>query len=297
VIEKTNLGHILPPLGKLLVSDIEPEDISGYQQRRLREGASPKTINLEVGTLRGILRRHKVWALIQQDVRMLPVNEEVGRAIDVDEESRLMAACLKSRSRSLHPAVVLSLNTGMRYSDVRLLSWKQVDLIAATVKVGRSKTYYGTGRTIPLSPVALEVMKNWAAQFGKREPENYVFPAERYGASGDLFLACAYNTDSSKPIGSFKKAWEAAKRQAKVQCRFHDLRHTACTRMLEAGVPFSVVASVMGWSPATTIRMTKRYGHIGQAAQREAVEAIARPRKLDVDDDVRLPPKSAGRLQ
>ena len=45
--------------------------------------------------------------------------------------------------------------------------------------------------------------------------------------------------------------------------------------MLEAGVPFPVLAVLMGWSPATTVRMAKRYGHIGQKALRAAVEAIS----------------------
>ena len=44
--------------------------------------------------------------------------------------------------------------------------------------------------------------------------------------------------------------------------------------MLEAGVPFSVVATIMGWSPFTTVRMARRYGHIGQTAQRQAVNAL-----------------------
>ena len=47
--------------------------------------------------------------------------------------------------------------------------------------------------------------------------------------------------------------------------------------MLEAGVPFSVVSTIMGWSASTTVRMSKRYGHIGHSAQRLAVEAICEP--------------------
>src|SRR5262249_1118598 len=74
---------------------------------------------------------------------------------------------------------------------------------------------------------------------------------------------------------SWKEAWEKARAEAKVRCRFHDFRHTGCTRMLEAGVPFQVVAELMGWSPATTIRMAKRYGHIGQESLRKAVNSIA----------------------
>jgi hypothetical protein len=47
--------------------------------------------------------------------------------------------------------------------------------------------------------------------------------------------------------------------------------------MLEAGVPFPVLAMIMGWSPATTVHMAKRYGDIGQSVLRRAVEAISAP--------------------
>ncbi|MGH9350742.1 MAG: hypothetical protein ACRD2G_01040, partial [Terriglobia bacterium] len=51
-IEESNLKHILPALGGKLTIDIQPVDISRYQAERQKEGAAPKTINLEVGTVR-----------------------------------------------------------------------------------------------------------------------------------------------------------------------------------------------------------------------------------------------------
>jgi hypothetical protein len=125
----------------------------------------------------------------------------------------------------------------------------------------------GEGRFIPLNSRAVGVLSWWAAQFPDRLPSHCVFPSEHYGAAGDKFIACVYKTDPLRPIGRWKEAWEAAKIRAGVSCRFHDLRHTACTRMLEAGVPFAVVAEPMGWSASTAIRMAKRYGHIGQNAR------------------------------
>ena len=83
-----------------------------------------------------------------------------------------------------------------------------------------------------------------------------------------------YDIDPSKPIKSWKEAWETVKENAGVQVRFHDLRYTCVTRLLEGGAPLLVVASILGWSPATTARMAKRYGHIGQVAQRQAVEIL-----------------------
>jgi integrase len=276
-IEQANLKHILPTFGRRLVTDIEAKDISQYQQQRLKENASPKTINLEVGTLRAILRRNRLWAAIQPDVRMLPTRDDVGRAVTPEEEAKLLTACGESRSRSLLPAVTLALNTCMRYSEIRLLRWRQVDFAGRCLSVGKSKSHYGTGRTIPLNARADAVLEFWSSNFPDRQPAHYVFPSERYGAAGNAFKACVYRTDPTKPIGRWKEAWESARDRAGVQCRFHDLRHTGCTRMLEAGVPFPVLAVLMGWSPATTVRMAKRYGHIGQKALRAAVEAISSP--------------------
>lgn len=298
-IEQANLKHILPAFGAKLTVDIQPVDISRYQASRQAEGASPKTINLEIGTLRAILRKNRLWANLQPDVRMLRVSDDVGKAISADDETQLLQECNTSRSRSLYPAVVLSLSTAMRYSETRLLKWKQIDFASRTVWVGKSKTRHGDGRPIPMNDRAFQVMSMWAENFPGRQPEHYVFPAERYGASGDgsnggkftAGKACVHSTDATKPIGDWKEAWEAARERAKVSCRWHDLRHTACTRMLEAGAPFSVVATIMGWSPSTAVRMSRRYGHIGQAAQREAVKALeaAQPKQdaRAADDAVR----------
>jgi integrase len=274
-IEQANLKHLLPTFGKLLITDIDGKDISRYQQKRLEQQASPKTVNLEIGTLRAILRRNRLWAEIQPDVRMLTTRDDIGQAISSGQEENLLEACGDSRSRSLLPAVTLALNTCMRHSEIRLLRWEQIDFSNHYVTVGKSKSDSGTGRVIPLNARAYAVLEFWASNFPDRKPTDYVFPKERYGASGNDFSACAYKTDPTKPIGRWKEAWEAARTRAGVHCRFHDLRHTGCTRMLEAGAPFPLVARIMGWSTATTVRMAKRYGHIGHEALRSAVESIS----------------------
>ncbi|HUZ45214.1 MAG TPA: tyrosine-type recombinase/integrase [Terriglobia bacterium] len=273
-IEEQNLEHLKPHFGGKLLGDIAPEDVARYQQARLDEGASPKTINLEMGTVRAILRRNRLWANLQPDVKMLPTRDDIGQAITPEQETKLLEECNKSRSRSLYPAVTLALSTAMRYSEIRLLTWKQIDFVGKRVWVGASKTEYGEGRPIPMNGRAFQVMSMWAEAFPNRQPEHFVFPAEKYGAAGDDFKPCFHSTDPTKPIGDWKEAWEAARKRAGVSCRFHDLRHTACTRMLESGTPLSVVATIMGWSPSTTVRMSRRYGHIGQAAQVEAVKAL-----------------------
>jgi hypothetical protein len=149
----------------------------------------------------------------------------------------------------------------------------------------------------------MAALRFWATHFPDRTPENFVFPSERYGGAGDGFLHSpkAYHVDPAKPIGSIKEAWEAARlRAAKIlagkdttddaepeeeavqaekirplSCRFHDLRHTAVSRMLNAGIPIAKVAKIVGWSASTMVLMAKRYGHFSLNELREAVESIS----------------------
>jgi integrase len=287
-IEESNLKHLKPVFGGMLFCDIKADDIAAYQSARQREKAAPKTINLEVGTLRAILRKHRLWANIQPDIQMLRVRDDVGRALTEDEESALLRECRNSRSRSLYVAVEMALGTCMRYSEIRLLRWNQIDFQKGELRVGQSKTEYGEGRIIPLNKRIRTVLEFWADRFPNRKPNEFVFPFERYGGRGkdDVFGfsgSIAYGTDASRPVGDWKEGWEAAKKRAGVTCRFHDLRHTGCTRMLEAGVPFSVVSDVMGWSASTAVRMAKRYGHIGHLARREAVDKLANATVFDAE--------------
>ena len=57
--------------------------------------------------------------------------------------------------------------------------------------------------------------------------------------------------------------------------RFHDLRHTTATKLLEQGTPIAVVAQILGWSASTAVHMAKRYGHIRPEVQRQALAAVA----------------------
>jgi integrase len=101
----------------------------------------------------------------QPDVKLPRSREDVGRALSADEEYRLLIACKKNRSRSLYPASLLSLHTGLRNEELRLLRWRQADLLAGQITVGKSKTAGGTGRIVPLSQTALRCLQEWRSEF------------------------------------------------------------------------------------------------------------------------------------
>jgi hypothetical protein len=82
---------------------VKTEDRDGIQ--RISEKAAPKTINLEIGTVRAILRRHRLWANLQPDVRMLAARDDVGKALTIEDEKKLLNGCAEIRRDTASAAV------------------------------------------------------------------------------------------------------------------------------------------------------------------------------------------------
>ena len=315
-IVRYSLGHLLPILGKKLLVDIEARDIVKYQNSRLAEGASNRTVNIEVGMLRQIMRKYGAWARIQTDVTMLKEKDDAGQALTPEQETMLLLECGRSASRALFPFVALALETGARYNTIRTLQWGNIDFANRCHKFGKDKTASGTGRTIPLNQRAIETLKFWAQQFPNRQPSHFVFPSERYGLHGSKGTfggtVQVYDYDAEKPVGTIQSAWQSAKRRTQRHCpnckdgtlvdqekpaqgfvcascklelselpagltrlRFHDLRHSAVSRMIAARVPIPIIAKIVGWSSSTMAKMAARYGHFGIEELRSAVESIS----------------------
>jgi integrase len=264
------LKHVREILGTMLVCEIEARNIVTYQKARLTQFAAAATINKEIACLASILSDWGVWEQVRRDVKRLDENEEAGRALSRDEEKRLLecASVIGQHFGNwtpLYTVTVLGLNTGMRHKEIRTLRWKNLDLENRVLRVGESKTAAGKGRPIPLTQPAWAALDMWASRFPDRKPEYFVFPACENG-----------RIDSQRPIANWRTAWRRACREAGLDgLRFHDLRHTAATKLLEEGTPIAVVAHILGWSASTAVRMAKRYGHIRPEVQRQALNAVA----------------------
>lgn len=293
------LKRVRASLGTMLVCDIEARDIVAYQRTRLAQDASGATINKETFCLSSILSDHGIWGRVRRDVKKLEENQDAGRALNRDEENRLLSLTSvigrhQGNWTPLYPVTVLGLNTGMRHKEIRRLRWKHVDLKNRVLKVAESKTDAGKGRPVPLTQHAWAALDMWASRFPKREAEHFVFPACENG-----------RIDPERSIADWRTAWrrltsviecprcselqQPAENCRNHECnvdihelkssltglRFHDLRHTAATKLLEQGTPFAVVAQILGWSASTAVRMAKRYGHIRPEVQRQALAGVA----------------------
>jgi len=260
------LAHVRRLLGSTVLPDLTEDAIRTYIRTRLNEGAAGRTVNMELGELSRSIE--KPWSLLWPKVRKLEERKDVGKALSPKEESKLIAAVVDyaspNRSQTLGTFIRTALLTGMRSGEIASLTWGQVDLAQRIVTVGKAKTSSGTGRQIPMNPQLFEVFSAHAEwftrRFGDTRPAYYLFPFGKPTPN-----------DPTRPITDMTSAWEALRKRAGVQCRLHDLRHTAATKMAEAGVPESTTLALMGHMSRA---MMERYSHIRMAAKREAVEAL-----------------------
>lgn len=292
------LKHLKAILGSLLICEIESRDVVEYQRTRLAQDAAGATVNKEIACLSSILGEYGIWEQLRRDVKGLDENEP-GRALTREEEKWLLehASHVGAHQGSwtpLYTVTALALNTGMRHKEIRTLRWSDVDLENRILRVAESKTEAGRGRPIPLTQPACAVLDMWASRFPNKMPEHFVFPTCENG-----------RINPERPIANWRSAWRnvtttihcptcchpqnpgitcnneecrADIRDVKSSIaglRFHDLRHTAATKLLEQGTSFPIVAQILGWSASTAVRMAKRYGHIRPEVQRQALDAVA----------------------
>jgi integrase len=261
------VGNVKRQLGELMAVDVTEQTVTAYQTMRLKEKASPKTINEEVGFLlrllgdagdviRTRLRRRKALKLA--------VPRGPGKAYTPEQKAAMLAAAKGARSRAIYPALTLALNAGMRDAEIRCLQWLRLDLSKAYLTVGDSKTEAGEGRTIPLNSVLLEAMvdysKWYTKRFGAIRQDWYVFP---FGKPRP--------TDPTRPMVTLKTSWNNARRKAKVQGRWHDNRHTLITDLAESGAADETIRDIAGH---VSKQMLKHYSHIRMEAKRRALESI-----------------------
>jgi len=264
--------HLKPVLGALLLCDIDAGRIASYQARRKSEDASARTLNKELQVLRQILKRYKLWANLQDDVKFERESDHnIGKAMSDEDETRLLSSC---ESNPLLRAVVsLALNTALRKNEIRTLRWQQIDLLERTLTVGRTKTEGGSGRVIPLNSVGYTALVRWAGRFPEAKPGDYVFPScEAAGIEREH--PDAERIDPSRPIKSWRSAWRRALKDAGLSIRFHDLRHTCLTKLAEGQASEQTRMSIAGH---LSRKMLEHYSHIRMAAKRVALEAIAKP--------------------
>jgi integrase len=242
--------------------------------------AGPATLNAELGILRRILKRARLWARVADDVRPLKEPATIGRALSEDEQQRLLkTAVMRPEWETAYLAAILCLNTTARGCELKGLAWQDVDLFSRTLTIRKSKTAAGE-RIVPLTTVACSALARLRARaesFGPVEPAHYVFAAftPKFTFSGKAVVD--YNVtgfDPTRHLNSWRSAWRTLTKKAGLPgFRFHDLRHCAITTLAESGASDSTIMAIAGH---VSRRMLERYSHVRMEAKRAALETLAK---------------------
>ncbi|MCH7951010.1 MAG: tyrosine-type recombinase/integrase [Candidatus Dadabacteria bacterium] len=246
------LSNLCKYFGDKRLSEITPKDIEDYKRMRLKE-VKPATINRALSCLKHLFNLAKRWKKYFGDnpvsqVEFFEENNKLERVLTLEEEEKLLACS----APHLRPIILCALNTGMRKGEILNLKWSNIDMENNLITIEATNTKSKKPKRIYVNSTLRGILLEQRLK--------------NAGGSEHVFLGA-----NGEPIKWLRTAFENACRRANIiNLRFHDLRHTAATRMVESGANIVAVSRILGHS---TLSMTMRYAH-PDASLREAVEKL-----------------------
>lgn len=247
--EVSAMNHLVEEIGAgQPIANIEEKEIEAY--RAARKGASVATINRELAILSASL----TWAIKQRWIRTRPrftlpnPRNTRTRFLTKDEARQLIEAC----PDGLRPFVQTALFTGMRRGEILAMEWSWIDLHRSMIDIPGTATKNGEGRHVPIIPSMRRVLEEARDRAMVDCP--FVFPA----------------SGRKTTFWAFGSAWrQTIKKLGIVDLRFHDLRHTFASWLVQAGESLYTVAAILGHKD---LKMTQRYSHLAPGHLQAAAE-------------------------
>ena len=197
-----------------------------------------------------LIELSRLFALAVKELRVMDANpcasvkkpkvsNEVVRFLSDYERTALLKACRESESADLYLFVLFALTTGARKGEIAALEWPHVDLKRRWATFPRTKN--GEARGVPITTAV-------CALLAARPRDGRVFPID------------------------ITKAWNTAiARAGIVNFRFHDLRHSCGSALVQNGANLAEVATLLGHKG---LAMTLRYSHVGNAGTSRLVDRV-----------------------
>ncbi|MEA3466673.1 MAG: site-specific integrase [Thermodesulfobacteriota bacterium] len=246
--EKTSANVLRKSFFKLNLKEITPALVAAFRDKRLKT-VGPSTIKKDLALLSHLYTIARTeWALeLNNPVASIrKPTKPAGRLrlLSKDEARYLLEICKKSRNEKLYPYVQLLLHTGMRPSEGAGLAWGQVDIDTRIIDLTITKT---KPRRVPLTIMAVEILLHvMPEQCNKKMP---IFLPQKTSS-----------TVQRRPNLFFRRAFDNAIKKAGIDdFHMHDLRHTAASYLLMAGVDLRTLADILGHS---SMQMVQRYTHL-----------------------------------
>ena len=236
------VSHFSKLFGDKRLEEITATDIDTFKSRRLNSGIKPNTIARDLVVIRHLFnyayKRKKFFGRNPVSESGLPqFNDNTERILSVMEETELLKHC----SSKLACIIKFALNTCMRRDEILFLKWDWVDLKDGFINIPHTHSKSNRSRKVPINSVVRKILLRRKLQ---SNGSNDVFQISDSISGARTWLQRSFS--------------QACKKAGIEGLRFHDLRHTAATRLVEGGIPLHSVSVYLGH---LSTRMTERYSH------------------------------------
>ena len=218
--------------GDRKLSNISAKEIDDYKTIRLQQ-VKPATVNRELAALRHLFYLAEKWDKFYgknpvAKSGLLKEDNLQERILSFEEEKLL----IQNSSPHLVPILVTALNTGMRKMEVLTLTWKDINFDTNFITIRKDISKSKKVRRIPINTKLRGVLLKQ-----KIKTQH----------SGNVFLTNEGLPYSPKNPSALKRTFGTARKKAGIEgLRFHDLRHTAATRMIENTGNRVAVCKILG---------------------------------------------------
>jgi len=259
--KKTQAGDVRhlqwadPYLGEQYLDEINRALLDKIGAAKLATRVAPATVNRQMEVIRAILNKaEKEWEWIDRApaVRMLPEPKRRIRWLSRAEADRLLTAL----PAHLSAMARFALATGLREANVTGLQWSQVDLVRRVAWIHADQAKNGRPLGVPLNKEAVVLLRY---QLGNHK--EYVF------------------TYRGRPVKKCNtQAWRKALKKVSISdFRWHDLRHTWASWLVQNQTPLHALQELGGWSD---IRMVQRYAHLAPEHLSEYADRLCKLREV-----------------
>lgn len=215
--------------------------------------ATPVTTSTKakhLALMKAILRSaERDWKWLEKApvIKVPSVRNKRVRWLEPEEAKRLVDEC----PEPLKSVVKFALSTGLRRSNIINMEWQQIDMQRRVAWVNPEDSKSNRAIGVALNDTACKVLRD---QIGNHHKWVFVHMKSGYRPDGTA-------TPSVRKMRvDDQRAWNAACRRAGIEdFRFHDLRHTWASWLIQSGVPLSVLQEMGGWE---SIEMVRRYAHL-----------------------------------
>lgn len=270
-------NHIRPELGHYYLQKFQPTVIQKFFTQKVQQGLSKNMVNGLYGILSSSLTHALKWGFIKfNPLSMVTLPKQEGsKDVVALTPDQLVKIVKRIKGGNMYLAFIIALNTGLRVGEVCGLEWSDINFEFKSMQITKilqkqngawvfttPKTKSST-RNILMNDTLIQELKKHQIQQGLNRWKY----KEHYTENN---FVCTKENGESVTIDSLKYLSRVVNHKLGIKFKFHYLRHTHATMLLENGIHPKIVQERLGHSKVSTTLDT--YSHVSMNMQQQAID-------------------------